>query len=251
MPLDLTYVGCEGVLVRSRSGSVLIDALFSDEAEPFGMPGKDALDALRRARPPFDRVDAVLATHHHPDHFDPGAVGAYLDANRSATFVSTVQATSELLAATGGAFAERIRALDAVEGRSGHVDVGAVRIEGFGLSHGKVHYADVQHLGLLVTIDGRRILHLGDGIIDERSLRAAGVVDDTIDVGVLPFWFLTYPFGKRLVSRGLRPRAMFAVHIRVSEREQVVREIGAHAVALMEPLASYTVGDDGTVIRKE
>ena len=253
MPLELTYLGCEGVLVRGRTGSVLIDGLFSDEAAPFGMPDADALDTMRRARPPFDAVDAILATHHHADHFDAGAVATYLDANPRAVFVSTSQAAAELRAATGDAFAGRIHELAATEGVVGGVNVGGIRVDGFGLSHGKVHYGDVEHLGLLVTIDGRRVLHLGDGIIDEKSLRSAGVVDGAIDVAVVPFWFLTYPFGRRLAERGFRPRVIFAVHIRVAEREQVVREVETwpNAVALTAPLSRFDVTDDATVIRKE
>jgi L-ascorbate metabolism protein UlaG (beta-lactamase superfamily) len=253
VPLELTYLGCEGVLVRGRAGSVLIDGLFSDEAAPFGMPDAGALDAIRRARPPFDAVDAILTTHHHGDHFDAAAVATHLGANSRAVFVSTAQAADELRAADGGAFAGRIHALDAAEGVVHGVDVGRIRVDGFGLSHGKVHYGDVEHLGFLVTLDGRRLLHLGDGIIAEKSLRSAGVIDGAIDIGVVPFWFLTYPFGRQLAERGFRPRVCFAVHIRISERERVVREVEAwpNAVALTEPLARFDVADDGTVTRKE
>jgi hypothetical protein len=104
-----------------------------------------------------------------------------------------------------------------------------------------------------VTLDGREVVHLGDGIIDEKALRRAGLVDHAVDVGVLPFWFLTYPFGKRLMARAFRPRAVFACHIRVHEREQVVGEIASwiEAVALVDPLAVYDIGDDGVIRRKE
>jgi hypothetical protein len=102
----------------------------------------------------------------------------------------------------------------------------------------------------VVRLGGRTLLHLGDGIIDEKALRGAGVLDESIDVGVLPFWFLTYPFGRRLLQGGFRPAALFGAHIRVSEREQIVREIEAMrgAVPLTEPLARYRIETDGQVI---
>ena len=132
-------------------------------------------------------------------------------------------------------------------------DVGKIHIETFGLSHGKVHYADVQHLGIVVTLGGRSVIHLGDGIIDEKSLRAAGMLDRTLDVGVLPFWFLTYPFGRRLVSNGFRPRAIFAVHVRMNEREKVAGEIASwiDAVPLLAPMESFEIASDGRVQKKE
>jgi L-ascorbate metabolism protein UlaG (beta-lactamase superfamily) len=241
------------VLVRSGQGCVLLDGLFGPEAAPFGVPAAAALGALHHARPPFDGVNVVIATHVHDDHFDAGAVASYLEASPHTHFVSTPQAVGSLIDAAGAAFAERVHAMPPQEGKRVAIDVNGVRVECFGLSHGKVNYADVEHNGVLVRLANRSILHLGDGIIDEKALRAAGVLDEDIDVGILPFWFLTYPFGKRLMQRALRPRATFAVHIRVNEREQVVKEIEAagNATPLIEPLSRYSVADDGHITREE
>jgi L-ascorbate metabolism protein UlaG (beta-lactamase superfamily) len=251
--LDLTYLGCEGVLVRSGSGSVLIDGLYGDEAAPFGVPPEPVLERLRDARPPFGRIDVILATHFHADHFDAAAVARHMRANPGAHFVSTPQATVQVTEATHGMFGARVHSLPVDEGVMVARDLGPIRIEAFGLSHGKVHYADVQHLGIIVTMDGRTVIHLGDGIIDEKSLRAAGVLDRTLDIGVLPFWFLTYPFGKRLMSNGFRPRNIFAVHIRTHEREKIAGEIVSwiDAVPLLVPMETYEIAADGRVQKKE
>ncbi len=249
----MTYIGCEGVLVRSESGAILIDALFGAEAEGYHAPPAHALAAVRAARAPFDRVDVVLATHVHEDHFDADAVAEYLHASERTWFASTPQAVERLVVRAPD-LASRAVAIETPEGVRVARQFGAVRVEGFGLSHGKVNYADVQHLGWVATLDGRSVIHLGDGIIDEKTLRRAGVLDADLDVGVLPFWFLTYPFGKRLVARAFRPRAIFVCHVRVHERAQVEGEIGAWiegAVPLVEPFAVFDIDDDGTIRRKE
>lgn len=252
MKLELTYVGCEGVMIRSASGTVLIDGLFGAEAKGYHAPPPAALASLRSARAPFDGVDVALATHFHEDHFDAGAAAEFLTASERTWFASTPQVI-ELLLARAPELAPRAVSLDAAEGVRVARDFGAIRAEAFGLSHGKVNFADVQHLGWVVTLDGRQVVHLGDGIIDEKALRRAGLVGAAVDVGVLPFWFLTYPFGKRLLASAFRPRAVFACHIRVPEREQVVGEIASwiDAVPLVDPLAVYEIGDDGVIHRKE
>jgi L-ascorbate metabolism protein UlaG (beta-lactamase superfamily) len=253
LSLELTYIGCEGVLVRSEKGAVLIDALFGAEAQGYHAPPDHALAAVRAARGPFDRVDVVLATHFHEDHFDADAVAEYLHASERTRFASTPQAV-ERLVVRAPELAGRAVGIEAPEGMRVAREFGGVRVEGFGLSHGKVNYADVQHLGWVVTLGARSVIHLGDGIIDEKTLRRAGLIEDGLDVGVLPFWFLTYPFGQRLVARAFRPRSIFACHIRNHEREQVEAEIGAwieSAVPLVEPLAVYIIDDDGTIRRKE
>lgn len=253
MTLSLTYVGCEGVLVRSNAGSVLIDGLYGDEAAPFGVPAEPVLDRLRDARAPFNHVDVILATHFHADHFDAAAVARHLRGNPATHFASTPQATVQVLEATHGTLGHRVHSLAANEGVVVSRVIGNIHIDAFGLSHGKVHYADVQHLGLVVTLGGRSVIHLGDGIIDDKSLRAAGILDRTIDVGVLPFWFLTYPFGRRLISNGFRPRAIFAVHVRVNEREKVAAEIASwiDATPLLVPMESYEIAADGRAQKKE
>ncbi len=246
----MTYIGCEGVLIRApRAGSgasVIIDGLFGPEADGYHTPPADDLANVRAARAPFGGADVVLATHYHEDHFEPGAVAEYLRASVRTHFVSTPQAVERLLA-LAPELAPRTTAVLAEEGVRAAHQFGAVRAEAFGLSHGKVNYGDVQHLGWVVTMAGQSIVHLGDGIIDEKTLRRAGLLDGTIDVGVLPFWFLTYPFGKRLVARAFRPRAIFACHVRLHERAQVVAEIESwipEAVPLVEPLAVYDIDGD-------
>ncbi|HET6349587.1 MAG TPA: MBL fold metallo-hydrolase [Candidatus Krumholzibacteria bacterium] len=253
MLLNLTYVGCEGVLVRSGGSAVLIDGLFGEDAVPFGVPSGPVLDRLRDARAPFNHIDLILATHVHADHFDAAAVARHLRANPATHFASTSQATVQVIEATHGLFAHRVHTLAADEGVMTARDIGGIHVEAFGLSHGKVHYADVQHLGLVVTLDGRTVIHLGDGIIDEKSLRSAGVLDRTLDVGVLPFWFLTYPYGRRLVSNGFRPRTIFAVHVRVHERQKVADDIASwiDAIPLLSPMEIYEIAADGRVERKE
>ena len=252
MSLWLTYLGCEGVLVRAEQGTVLIDGLFGPEAAPFAMAPGEALDALRHARPPFAGVDVLIATHYHGDHFNADAVADHLRAHRRSRFVSTPQAVGRLIDVVGPAFVDRVQAVPALEGSRETIVVNGVEIGCFGLSHGRVNYADVENMGVVVRLGGRTVLHLGDGIIDEKALRGAGVLDEIIDVGVLPFWFLTYPFGRRLLQSGFRPASLFGAHIRVSEREQIVREIEATrgAVPLTEPLARYRIETDGQVIRE-
>ncbi len=249
--LELTFIGCEGVLVRSARGAVLIDALFGPEADGYHTPPPADLARVRSAQPPFGGVDVVLATHFHDDHFEPGAVAEYLRASPRTRFASSQQAVDVLLS-TAPELRDRALAVDAPEGERVRNEFGAVTVDAFGLSHGKVNYADVQNLGWIVSLEGNTVIHLGDGIIDEKTLRRAGVIDAPIDVGVLPFWFLTYPFGKRLVARAFRPRAIFACHVRLHEREQVVSEIASwmpDAVPLVEPLAVYEIDDAGMIRR--
>jgi len=139
-------------MVRSAAGSVLIDGLYGAEAEGYHTPPAAALAMLRAARAPFDGVDLVLATHFHEDHFDAGVAAGFLRASEKTWFASTPQAVA-LLLARAPELAPRAVSIEAPEGVRVGRDFGPIRVEAFGLSHGKVNYAEVQHLGLVVTLD--------------------------------------------------------------------------------------------------
>jgi len=245
-PAQITFIGNEGVVVAASGVSVALDAIFGHGAHSFTITPDAVIDAIEAARAPFDGIDLILATHFHPDHFDPRAVARHLENNERTRLVTTRQA-ADLLERRAGAFhqiSDRVYAARAEDGVVDTIELGGVRVEAFGLSHGKVNYADVEHLGLRVSVGGYQLLHLGDGIIDEKALSAAGVLDTPFDMAFLPFWYLTYPIGAALVRSRLQARRIFAVHIpphRQVEIETVISADHAGVVAMTRSMAEYQV----------
>jgi L-ascorbate metabolism protein UlaG (beta-lactamase superfamily) len=93
--VTVTFVANEGVLLSSRSGKVLIDALFRSYKD-FVVPSDSLRQAMEAGRPPFDSVNLALATHWHGDHFEPRPVTAFLRANPGATFLASRQVLDSL-----------------------------------------------------------------------------------------------------------------------------------------------------------
>jgi len=247
LPIHLTYVGNTGIVAGSGGDTVAVDALFGEGAAPFAETPSAAREALETARGPFARVDILLATHHHPDHFDPRAVGRHLSHNATARLVTTPQAAQLLEAHARDGYpglAPRVHTLAPPEGQRESCTICALRVEAFGLSHGRVHYGDVQHLGFVVHLGGRTVVHLGDGIIDRRALEAAGLLGGTVDVAVLPFWYFTYPLGRRLLVEDMRPRAAFAVHMPLARRAGLARAVAGSvdwAVPLVREMSTHEI----------
>ena len=69
--LRVTLVANAGVLVEYRGAGLLIDAVFGTEAHPFSSPPERTVEKLLDGAHPFERVDYLLFTHAHPDHFSP------------------------------------------------------------------------------------------------------------------------------------------------------------------------------------
>ena len=191
--LSFTYLGNEGFLLESGNKKVLIDALQGDGVRSYVMLGRTRREILERALPPFGHVDLILATHYHRDHFDPGAVIRCLASNPSASFVSTEQAAGEVLGKALNPDSLRSR----VHGF--HPEVGqkvAVPLDGVGLAVMSLHHgvgSSAQNLGLIVELNGIRVLHAGDTQATPAEFLEYGIGSESFQVVFLPFWFLFEP----------------------------------------------------------
>ena len=67
--IQVTLTANAGVLLKYRDTAILLDALFSDEKQAYCSPSPAALEKMLRGEEPFERVDYVLFTHLHGDHF--------------------------------------------------------------------------------------------------------------------------------------------------------------------------------------
>ena len=214
--LELLYLANEGVIVSDGGRRVAIDALFGD-----GLPDYPAVPAAERAaleggRGDFGQIDLLLATHAHADHFDPAAVARHLAANPDALFVSTPAAVAALLALPdGSAFAERTRGLLPAEGAAREtIAWRGIRVTAFNLHHGRELVTPVDHLGFLVELGGRRIVHLGDTEATLAELTAAlGRERGRIDLLLVPYWRLLPADDRAGLRRALEPKRLAAFHL--------------------------------------
>ena len=111
-----------------RQGQVLIDAPIRDGIPPYATSSAAERERLEGALPPYDRVDAVLVTHWHEDHFSAEAVAAHLSRNRRAVLVSSPEVVERVRAAAPGVAAERLRAVLPSPGAAELVTIGRLPI---------------------------------------------------------------------------------------------------------------------------
>ena len=189
--LEVTYVGNEGFLLEGPEGKVLIDSLYRGGIAPYVIHPKERIDAMEAAEGPFEGVDVVLATHAHGDHFEAASVAAHLKANPSARCVTTEQAALSVLEflGDGHAIAERVTGVTPPEGERARVDANGVEVTVLQLHHGRAR--NVENVGFLFELGGKRILHVGDTMCSAKEIAGFGLGDDAIDLAFLPSWYLS------------------------------------------------------------
>ena len=104
--IKIVYIANEGYLIEIGGKKILIDALHAGVSP-------EQVAKMTSAEPPFDKVDIILATHSHADHFNPDLVAKHMDTNTRAVFLSNDEAASHVRAYISdfASAAERIKAV--------------------------------------------------------------------------------------------------------------------------------------------
>ncbi len=198
---DVTYLGNEGFLIAAGDTRIVIDGLFGDGLANYAAVPAEPRRRLESAAGEFAGVDLVLATHHHDDHFAPGAVARHLAANPGARFVSTRQAVDRLRRLEGFAdLAGRVEGHWPPEGETATREHAGIRVTMLNLHHGRGHQPPVQNLGFLIEIGGLRLLHVGDTEVTVDDVTAYALGDAAVDVLFAPGWFFSYESWKPLLA---------------------------------------------------
>ena len=192
-PVHITYVANEGFLVSIEGKKILVDAIFAEGVEGYAKLSPDDRARLEEAKPPFDDVGLVLASHFHYDHFDPVAVGRYLLANTQAMLVTTPDALA-LMRSKFDLYKDvqgRTRSAMPAEGDSKRFDVDGIDVQVLNVHHGRRFAKDVQNIGFVVSVGERRLLHLGDSAGDDTDFRRNKINEMQFDVAFVPYWYLS------------------------------------------------------------
>jgi L-ascorbate metabolism protein UlaG (beta-lactamase superfamily) len=205
--LELTYLGNEGVRLRVGAQEVAIDALHRAFPRPphYEHLPPPQLEQLETARGPFGRLRVHLTTHVHADHFHGVSVARFLAANRDAVAVVPREAPAEVCPGTGDcAVRGQLRVAEAPERE---LTVGGVHVTTLALPHAKGARTEVDNVGYLVTLDGVRVLHVGDAHLAPELFAPFRLPARRIDVALVPYWYLLEEEGPRGGGPPPRPRA--------------------------------------------
>lgn len=164
--VTLVWLGQAGFVIDGGGCRIVIDPYLSDSlAEKYAgkafphrrmMPAPVVPGGIRH-------VDAVLATHAHSDHLDPGTLPGLLAANSDAVVIAPESARA-LVLERSGLPETRFRGVDA----GGTVEIApGLSVAAMRAAHEEIETDEAgrhRFLGLAIRIGGRTILHTGDTI---------------------------------------------------------------------------------------
>ena len=225
--LTVTYIANEGVLISAGDKQVLIDGLHREYKPAYLFPPPELLSALEQARDPYNKINVVLVSHLHLDHFHPESVGLHLKNNKSAQLVSSEQIVNGVKEkfAGFGEIASRVRQVTPEWKSQTPVALDGIKIKILGLRHSGSNFTWIQNLGHVIEIGGKKLLHIGDADMTAENFSSFRLHEENIDIAFIPYWFLLSANGRSLVLDQFRPKQIIAVHVPPAEAETATREI--------------------------
>lgn len=244
-PLQVTYVGNAGFLVRMAKKKILIDGCFRGFAGSYQLP-QEIQEKLAKAQAPFDDIDVILATHAHGDHFDPGLVREHLLSNPKAVFASTRQATASLMDLKG-----RVVSFEASRGKADRREVAGIQVEALYLSHGApaAGQTEILNYGYVVSVGGLSFFHTGDidpSQVTFEELRAYNLPERKLDIAFIQHYCLGEDASdRRLVREGIGARRIIPSHYHLTDpplRPAVVLRQYPDAVLFQKEMETWVEG---------
>ncbi len=228
-PKDLckvTYVANEGFLIATKTNKVIVDAIFGGiKGNWCDQPPDSVSNLVLRGEPPFDKIDVVLITHRHADHFKAGAVIDFLKNNGESVVICPGQAV-ELMKRDPGyaAISGRIRTLNSPTLRDTAFLVNNVKITAMRFNHGSylitdtvtgksrdIH-TDVENFVYLIEADRFSVLHTGDGSSsNKKTFEDFGFRTKQFDIAFIDRSFLGRD-GQEIMNECIRAKKIVFMH---------------------------------------
>lgn len=209
----VTYVANAGVLLEAGCSKIMIDGLCNTDIPIY----KNTPEAIRKqivhGIPPFDKIDILLFTHHHADHFDPESTCEYLKHNADTVLISTDKAISDLKKAGFSSGGKRLIGINSLPGEITALNINGISVKAIATRHDGRDYDDVLNLAFLVEADGRKFLHVGDAKPVKDNFMTAGLAGQDIDLLIAPFPYVGLSTARSIIESFIRPRKIMAIHM--------------------------------------
>lgn len=224
--LEIRYIGNMGVLISGEESSVLIDGLHTEyNKEYYLFPPQSLVDTLTNSLGDFPPIIAIAATHYHGDHLDGEQVSTFLDINSQVLFFGSKQST-DLVKEAGSNNNDRIITIETKTYQKQTVEIGDISVTGFYMNHVNPNrHGNVQNVGYLIEMEGKKILHVGDSNWFEEAFTELNLQKENINVAIFPFWMLLDDKDSSNLKEWVNPKHILAIHLPPSGYEDYIKTI--------------------------
>jgi L-ascorbate metabolism protein UlaG (beta-lactamase superfamily) len=142
-------------------------------------------------------------------------VGHYLVNNPKTIFVSTKQATDAFAKyyKDFSKISSRLKGFSPQEGEKIHLSHEGIDITMILLHHGRNRRIKITNLGFIISVGGKRFLHMGDSEIILSEMKIYDLAEEKIDVAFVPYWYFTSDKYKPALQKGIGAKHVIPMHL--------------------------------------
>jgi L-ascorbate metabolism protein UlaG (beta-lactamase superfamily) len=207
--VGITYTGNMGVLISTDKTAVCIDGLHEYYGPPYLNPPDSILEKAFAKKSIFSRLQWLLFTHYHRDHFSGKLVKRFLQLSVDHKVIGAPQVIDSFSAA------QTIIAWN----KNGEIlndTLSFLRVKAFNIPHTwPQRHAKVQNIAFLVELNGTCILHVGDADTDVDAFNRSK--PGKVDIVIVPAWFTDNEKGKKIIEN-LNAKKIIVTHIAPGEK---------------------------------
>ena len=199
--LKITYLGNCSYLYESARSKVVIDPFGTEYGNYFYLPSNDTKQNIIKGNAPFDKVNLLLITHIHGDHFNAKLTEKFLLNNRKAKMICPQQVYMQMRDSckSFARIKSQIISPDLAMNGSKKINANGVPITVIRMQHGTnrslvgidysnyTNYEKTEDFGYVIHFGKKTVFHQGDGClkINEKALNK---IDCPIDIAYLGFF---------------------------------------------------------------
>lgn len=222
--LKVTYLANCGYLYESGKSKVLIDPFGTEYGGFFYLPSNETKQNVIKGNAPFDKIDLLLITHIHGDHFNAKLTESFLLNNSKAKMICPSQVYKQMKDSCSSF--DRIKSQIISPNLSINelkkIKINGISVSAIRMQHGSnrslegVSYSDytdyekTENFGYVIRFDKKIIFHQGDACLklNEKALK---VIDCPVDIAYLSFfdWDST---SLNILKKDLKPHTVIFMH---------------------------------------
>jgi L-ascorbate metabolism protein UlaG (beta-lactamase superfamily) len=221
-PAEITYIGNEGFMIVNNHKKILIDALYNNTGNNGIANVDESINKLIiNNQEPFTNSDLFFVTHGNSDHFNQTMVSSYLENNQQSKMV----ADSTLSKPMEATFTDQIFSTTPARYHSIDTILNGIRFSVYNLKHNSA--VKIYNVGYWVDVDGLRIFHGGDNILEDTTeYLNTNLFDKPVDVAFLNHnGFLKSTTNSKFIVNHMKPRYIVLMHIPDSQLSAVKEKV--------------------------
>lgn len=162
--LRVTLIANAGLLLECAGTTLLLDGIYGSQGHAFSPIAPEMWQAMRRGEPPFEKIDYLLFTHAHPDHFSPKMTRQLLE-RRTIKGLFLPQAALEEGSGLGVFLREREIPTALLSERADHAVYHVeqdITVRAISTRHLDKKYAQIEHFCYLIGFGAKQVLFTAD-----------------------------------------------------------------------------------------